>query len=505
MGVQEANDVGPAATEAEIKAARLAALAKKGIFTVAEKKRRVLPCDMVKPAFRRPPHIRSLAQDMSALPAPPPTVPEAIEDSFANVPDTEDSIVVVAQGPGPAIVKAGTLTKLIERLTYERYPDPEFMLTFLLTYRSFTRPIDLLELLIARYDMSTPVTRSQAAYESFVNEKLTIVRLRVFNVLKNWADKHSYDFADADGELLSKLHDFLRNTMARTNMERAAQQIMTLVEKRVGSSSEFERVMSTAPPRPEIAPGFDPASEPLTRLSAVEIARQITLIEHRLYCQIRPWECLGQAWTHEPKSNIRKLILQFNQTSQWVAMQVLTTESLRERKAVLTHFVQIAAELRALNNFNAVLEIVAGLEFSPLYRLKHTWASLSKKTMETFESLRELVSRAKNFKNHRAAMRTVHPPVIPYLGITLTDLTFIEDGNSDLTPSGLINFEKRNKVAKEISTLMLYQQTPYCLTELPAVRDWLLQVFQTPYNEAVAFELSLKREPRESTLKDIVQ
>ena len=31
--------------------------------------------------------------------------------------------------------------------------------------------------------------------------------------------------------------------------------------------------------------------------------------------------------------------------------------------------------------------------------------------------------------NYREAVRNANPPVIPYLGVSLKDLTFIEDGN----------------------------------------------------------------------------
>ena len=45
------------------------------------------------------------------------------------------------------IVQAGTIVKLVERVTFPDYPDPQYLLEFLLTYRSFTTSKQLLRYL----------------------------------------------------------------------------------------------------------------------------------------------------------------------------------------------------------------------------------------------------------------------------------------------------------------------------------------------------------------------
>lgn len=46
----------------------------------------------------------------------------------------------------------------------------------------------------------------------------------------------------------------------------------------------------------------------------------------------------------------------------------------------------------------------------------------------------------------REALHRCDPPCIPYLGIYLTDLSFIEEGTPDFTPDGLLNFSKMRMV-----------------------------------------------------------
>ena len=44
------------------------------------------------------------------------------------------------------------------------------------------------------------------------------------------------------------------------------------------------------------------------------------------------------------------------------------------------------------------------------------------------EGLESLVSQSGNYKAMRKAIKETAPPVTPYIGMFLTDLTFIEDG-----------------------------------------------------------------------------
>src|SRR3989338_7118688 len=150
----------------------------------------------------------------------------------------------------------------------------------------------------------------------------------------------------------------------------------------------------------------------------------MSLIEMELYRAIKPWEFLGQGWTKQNKEerapNILAMIRRFNLVSRWAATTVVKEEDVKVRGSVLAFWVDVAIELRGLNNYNAMMEIVSGLGSSSLFRLKKTWALVKKEKMKAFEEIRDLMSREGNFKRFRDHLHSVNPPCVPYLGVVMT-------------------------------------------------------------------------------------
>ena len=110
----------------------------------------------------------------------------------------------------------------------------------------------------------------------------------------------------------------------------------------------------------------------------------MALIEFQDYVQIHPTECMHQSWTKEDKEklspHIGRMIKRSNIVPMWVATQILihTEQKQKLRAKMITLFIKIAKECNKLNNFNAVMEIMAGLSLSPIHRLGKSW-EVSKK------------------------------------------------------------------------------------------------------------------------------
>jgi son of sevenless-like protein len=84
-------------------------------------------------------------------------------------------------------------------------------------------------------------------------------------------------------------------------------------------------------------------------IDALEFARQLTIMECRLYCKIKATDCLIKTWQkklqpneYDPAANVRTLILHSNQLINWVAQMILTQADIKRRVVVIERFVAVA-------------------------------------------------------------------------------------------------------------------------------------------------------------------
>jgi len=426
---------------------------------------------------------------------PAPVSPISYVKYTFHTEDSEDNLIFTgsSNNDGHPVIKGANLEKLVERLTYEQYHDPGLTQTFLLTYRTFTTPLQLLNILIARYNTEPRAGMSQGEWEAIIKP----IRLRVFNVLKNWLLKGFYDFSD-NVHVQKAFINFIATQM-EVDMNQAANQLITIFDRQMSEAQKIGEIVFSHPPPKPIVPKVFPSEPSALDFHPEELARQLTLIESELYRAIKPWEFLNQAWAKKDKfkraPRIMALIDRFNLVSKWVATEILHCNVLKNRVSVMRHFIEVAHKCLSLNNLNCVMEIVSGLHTSPVFRLKQTWAALGSRHTKMIEECSGVVNREQSYKAFRAYLHSIDPPAIPYLGVYLTDLTFIEDGNPDMLAGGLINFVKRQQVSQVINEIVQYQLKPYNLQIVPEIREFLMHI-KAIEDEKEMFSLSTEIEPR---------
>ncbi|KAJ5948701.1 hypothetical protein N7454_002008 [Penicillium verhagenii] len=419
--------------------------------------------------------------------------------------DHEGEVFYDTKGDSP-ILKCGTLSGLVEHLTRHDKLDASFNNTFLLTYRSFTTASELFELIVQRFNIQPPFGLNADDMQMWGDRKQKPIRFRVVNILKSWFDHFWMEPNDeVSMDLLRRVHAFTKDSIATTKTP-GCPTLLAVIEQRLrGQDTTVKRLVPTqnvAAPASIIPKNMKKLK--FLDIDPTEFARQLTIIESRLYSKIRPTECLNKTWQKkvgpdepEPASNVKALILHSNQLTNWVAEMILTQGDVKKRVVVIKHFVNVADKCRSLNNYSTLTSIISALGTAPIHRLGRTWGQVSGRTSAILEQMRRLMASTKNFGEYRESLHLANPPCIPFFGVYLTDLTFIEDGIPSLTPSELINFNKRAKTAEVIRDIQQYQNVPYLLSPVPELQDYILSNLQAAGDVHDMYDRSLEIEPRE--------
>ncbi|RWS09257.1 protein son of sevenless-like isoform X2 [Dinothrombium tinctorium] len=377
---------------------------------------------------------------------------------------------IVFESNSTQVIKGATIHKLIERLTYHSFADPMFVKIFLITYRSFVSSYELLELLKKRFNIPM-IDGNREEVKRYKKEFLEPIQFRVLNVIRHWIDAHFMDDFRNEEKLRADLVSFLKSIVNR-NMKKWVQSILKIMKRKEEECTNEEcnqkrrqLFLTEKPPMIEWFLTKDINKFNLMTIHPLEFARQLTLYEFELYCNVK----------------------------------ILSTPNFEERVALVSRIVEIMQVLLDYNNFNGILEIISALNLSCVYRLEHTMSALSYKQKKIIDEMQELNSD--HYRKYQERLRSINPPCVPFFGINLTNILHLEEGNADIIEPNLINFSKRRKIAEITTEIQQYQQQPYCLQVSPEIRTFIANLDPIKDGDKKTFEdylydLSLQIEPR---------
>lgn len=220
----------------------------------------------------------------------------------------------------------------------------------------------------------------------------------------------------------------------------------------------------------------------------IELARQMTLAEQRLFQAIESRELQNQNWNNARKivlaPNVSKLVARVNSTAAWVMNSIVGQVKVKVRVKRIEKWIKIAQAFRELGNFNGVMEILSGLGITPVYRLKKSWGMVEPRVIAQYEELKTLMSPNQNSGAYRTLLRSLNPPLVPYIGSVLTDLTFTDDANPDFLDQDktVINFQKRQQIASLIEGLLHFQSPSYALHEVETIQHLINENLESKHH-----------------------
>lgn len=268
-----------------------------------------------------------------------------------------------------------SLTVLVEKMTPHDGPvELTFWATFFYTFRLFTTPAQLLEALITRYNLQPPpaMTFGERERGIWLESKVVPIRLRVYNFLKAWLD--TYWRPDSDDVILPSLQDFATQTVRRT-LPAMAPRLEQAIRKRqsgplsAGSGSDtrsfrrssssidhtirtplsaFPPIHGALPPTPVISKSLNAlllknptaANVSVTEFDALELARQLTIMESKLFSLLAPEDLLQTGRRTIPE--LKALSTLSNQITGWVADNILNEQDSKKRASLLKFYIKLA-------------------------------------------------------------------------------------------------------------------------------------------------------------------
>ena len=263
-------------------------------------------------------------------------------------------------------------------------------------------------------------------------------RVRVVKLLESWLRTYwRVDFRD-DPLLQGRLRgliDAIRVGLQVVGPQQAEQLIKCW--KEVGASAAENattgagaaRASSALPPQPLLPALPRDQTARLLDWDPLEIARQMTLLDERLYAQLQPHDLLGAV---SGDSVVAKSVSLLDDVAAWVLTMVISVHvdgADGQSAQVLGHWVRVAAHLRKLRSFNMLFAVMTAIgrcghyenpetEETVLHETREALLMASPALAESLDELQAVSDPRSSFGTYRQLLAdpaSAGVPTLPWL------------------------------------------------------------------------------------------
>jgi len=279
------------------------------------------------------------------------------------------------------------------------------------------------------------------------------------------------------------------NTESLTEMVRARKRSLTLKKKTKKEGDVIQR-KGSVPCLP-----VHTLSSSLLLWPPLHIAQQLTALSWFWFEKISAREWLSSSWGDKEMDenlvpSIFNLIVEFNYTHLWAVTEILSLSEEAERTSVIEKMIDVLGECIGLQNYQTSLALFSALSATPVERLTRSWKGVSQKALKCFQSAADLLKMEGNFAALRSVIYSASPPLLPYIGIPMGDLTAIQQ--IQLVSDEQVVFDQCDVMGRVIAHIRHCQASPYPYKVTPEFVS--LRGRRRVLDEKEAFALSQERE-----------
>ncbi|XP_046352555.1 ras-GEF domain-containing family member 1B-like isoform X1 [Haliotis rufescens] len=410
---------------------------------------------------------------------------------------------------------SGSLEALIQHLvpTGDYYPDRTYIFAFLLSSRLFIRPHNLLGEVC-----QVCIFQQNLANDRIDKNSLGKFGTHIVSLLSEWTELFPYDFRDE--RMMKHLKDITQRVVKiYPELRKDISALMHNLLSRLSRLQKFEDVLAKLSTeamqksQTQVVPTTDimeVCPSPLVlaqQLTHVELER-LSMIGAEEFVQAFSKEVIdGETTFRDMKktTNLEAYVQWFNRLSYLVASEICSHLKKKNRVKMIEYFIDVAKECINIGNFNSLMAIIAGMNMSPVARLKKTWAKVN---TAKFLILEHQMDPSNNFGSYRSCLKAAMwrsqgavddqgKIVVPFFSLFVKDLYFLNEGCMNRLSNTNINFEKFWQVAKQISDIMAWQQVECPFEKSNKVLNYVLT--SPVFSETTLSLASYECEPPENS------
>ena len=203
----------------------------------------------------------------------------------------------------------------------------------------------------------------------------------------------------------------------------------------------------------------------ITDWNTEDIGNKLTQVSKSLLNKIFPRELYLGVYLKKEKEikspNVIKCINNFNKLTSFIIEDIISYNTPKLRARVYEKWVQICDYCKINKNYNDCIAIYSALNNYIITGLNLTLKEVKYKIKNIFEKISIFCSCEDNYRNIRNEMNECEKKgetFIPYLGMLLRDINFVEESSKYINEKGCINFEKIEKINNLFEKYFCYKK-----------------------------------------------